>query len=289
MTESIHPDTTIGAVALAVADLGRSLAYYQEVIGLRLHRQEAGTAYLGVGGPDLLILTEKPGARAVRGTSGLYHFAILTPSRLDLAKSLRRLAETGTRIGGFADHAVSEAIYLSDPDGNGIEIYRDRPREAWPYRDGQLQMTTEALDVEGVLAELEGKAWSWNGLHPDTTIGHIHLHVGDLEAAEAFYTQVLGFDLITRYGPSAGFVSAGGYHHHIGFNTWAGVGAPLPPADAAGLRWYEIRLPNAAEVEKVVGRVRQAGLPVDEQGDGFLARDPAENGIVLTSRRQQGK
>ncbi|HEX6385964.1 MAG TPA: VOC family protein [Anaerolineae bacterium] len=283
MSESIHPDTSIGAVALTVADLGRSLAYYQEVIGLRLHRQEEQTAYLGVGGPDLLILTERPGARAVRGTTGLYHFAILTPSRLALAKSLRRLAETGTRIGGFADHAVSEAIYLSDPDGNGIEIYRDRPREEWPYRNGELQMTTVALDVEGVLAELEGKPWSWNGLHPDTTIGHIHLHVGNLEEAEAFYTQVLGFDLVTRYGPSAAFVSAGDYHHHIGFNTWAGVGVPPPPDDAAGLRWYEIRLPSAAERDRVVARVREAGLAVGERPDGFMVRDPAENGILLTS------
>ena len=283
MPESIHPDTTIGAVALTVADLGRSLAFYQDVIGLRLQRQEDGTAYLGVGGPDLLILKERPGAQAVRGTSGLYHFAILTPSRLALAKSLRQLVETGTRIGGFADHAVSEAIYLSDPDGNGIEIYRDRPRQEWPYRNGELQMTTEALDVEAILAQLEGKEWSWNGLHPDTTIGHIHLHVGDLDAAEAFYTQVLGFDLITRYGPSAGFVSAGGYHHHIGFNTWAGVGVPPPPAGAAGLRWYEVRLPNTAELDKVAARLQQAGLPVSEEEDGFMVRDPAENAILLTA------
>lgn len=283
MTESIDPDTIIGAVTLTVADLGRSLIYYQEVIGLQLQRQEAGTAYLGVGGPDLLVLVEQAGARAVRGTSGLYHFAILTPSRVALARSLQRLAETNTRIGGFADHAVSEAIYLSDPDGNGIEIYRDRPRDEWPYRNGQLQMTTDALDVDGLLAELEGKPWSWEGLHPDTTIGHIHLHVGNLDEAEAFYTQVLGFDLVTRYGPSAGFVSAGGYHHHIGFNTWAGVGVPPPPPDAAGLRWYEIRLPNTAGLDKVIARVQEAGLAVDERPDGFLVRDPAKNGILLTT------
>lgn len=282
MSESIHPDTRIGAVTLTVSDLERSLAYYQEALGFRLQRREGQTAALGVGGPDLLVLVERPGARAVRGTTGLYHFAILTPSRLALAKSLRRLAETSTPVGGFADHAVSEAIYLSDPDGNGIEIYRDRSREEWPYLNGKLQMTTEALDVEGVLAELEGKAWSWDGLHPDTTIGHIHLHVSDLEEAERFYTQVVGFDLVTRYGPSASFVSAGGYHHHIGMNTWAGVGAPRPPADAAGLCWYEILLPNADERDRVVARVQEASVPVEEHEDGFLMRDPAGNGILLT-------
>jgi len=278
---SIHPATTIGYVHLIVANLDRSLAFYQENLGFQLHRRDGDTAYLGAGGPDLLVLTEQPGARTVSGVTGLYHFAILTPSRLALAQSLRHLAETRTPLQGFSDHLVSEAIYLADPDGNGIEIYRDRPRSEWPRQNGQLQMATDPLDVQGVLAELETQPAPWAGLEPETTIGHVHLHVATIPSAEAFYVETLGFDLIMRYGPSASFVSAGGYHHHLGLNTWAGVNAPPPPPDAAGLRYFTINLPDAAALGAVVERIQQAGLAFQEKDGVIFLRDPAQNGVVL--------
>ncbi|MEW5956585.1 MAG: VOC family protein [Chloroflexota bacterium] len=283
MNDSIHPDTKLGHVHLTVSDLDRSLEFYQQIIGLQVHRRQGETAYLGAGRADILALTGRPDARRVTGATGLYHFAILTPSRLALAHSLRRIAETQTPVQGFADHWVSEAIYLADPDGNGIEIYRDRPRDEWPYRNGRLQMASDPLDLEGVLAELEGHAEPWTGLAPGTVLGHMHLHVAHIAQAEAFYQGVIGFDLMLRYGPSASFLSAGGYHHHLGVNTWAGVGAPPPPADAIGLRWYVICLPDQAELDRTVDRVRRAGVEVEEQPEGLLLRDPSQNGLILTA------
>ncbi len=186
---TIHPDTHLGYVHLTVANLERSLAFYQDRLGFQLRRRSGQTAYLGAGGPDLLLLTEQPGARQVSRVTGLYHFAILTPSRVALAQSLRRLAETRTPVQGFSDHGVSEAIYLADPDGNGIEIYRDRPRSEWPWENGQLAMVTDPLDVEGILAELGPQPEAWPGLSPQTTLGHIHLHVARLKEAEAFWAK----------------------------------------------------------------------------------------------------
>jgi catechol 2,3-dioxygenase len=283
---SIHPDTSIGYVHLSVANLERSLTFYQDKLGFQLRWRSGQTAYLGAGGPDLLLLTEKPGARPVSGVTGLYHFAILTPFRLALAQSLRRLAETHTPVQGFADHWVSEAIYLADPDGNGIEIYRDRPRSEWPRQNGQLQMAADPLDIKGVLAELEPQPEPWNGLETATTIGHVHLHVATIPSAEAFYCDNLGFDLILRYGPSASFVSAGGYHHHLGLNTWAGINAPPPPPDAAGLRYFTINLPDAAALEAVSRRIEQAGVNFKEKDGVIFLRDPAQNGLVLSAGQQ---
>jgi catechol 2,3-dioxygenase len=270
----------LGAVHLTVSNLARSLEFYQQIIGFKLHRRNDNMAYLGAGQNDLLVLTEQAQAQPPRGTTGLYHFAILTPSRFELAQSLKRIAETRTPVEGFADHLVSEAIYLPDPDGNGIEIYRDRPRSEWKYPNGQLKMGTEPLDIQDLLGELAGHETAWAGLHAETTIGHIHLHVANIPQAEAFYQGVLGFDLIIRYGPSASFLSAGGYHHHIGVNTWAGK-VPPPPG-AVGLRYFVIRLPNAQALNDVANNVRQAGIPLEERDEGLFLQDPVENGIVLT-------
>ena len=278
---NIHPDTVLGYVHLTISDMDRSLEFYQQSLGLKVHQREGNTAYLGAGQADLLMLTENPEAKRVRGTTGLYHFAILVPSRVELAQSLKRIAETRTPVEGFADHLVSEAIYLPDPDGNGIEIYRDRPRAEWEYSGNQLKMGTEALDIEGVLAELAENNGEWSGMHPDTILGHIHLHVANIAQAEAFYNGVLGFDLMLRYGPSASFLSAGGYHHHIGVNTWSGQ--TLPPPDAVGLRWYVICLPNTNELNKVADSVRKAGLDLEEREEGLFLQDPVQNGIILTS------
>lgn len=284
MPESIHPETTLGSVSLTISNLDRSLSFYQNSLGFQLHRREGDTAYLGAGRSDILVLKENPGARHPGRTSGLYHFAVLVPSRLKLAQSLQRLIETRTPVQGFADHLVSEAIYLPDPDDNGIEIYRDRRRESWPTENGQLRMATDPLDIDGLLKELYGQDAAWEGLHPDTVLGHMHLHVADLEAAERFYRDVLGFDLILRYGPSASFLSAGGYHHHIGINTWAGVGVPAPPAGAVGLRWFTILFPNQKVLENAYNRIQQAGKQVEERQNELFLRDPSENGLVLTTR-----
>ena len=210
MTEAIHPDTTLGHVALSVPSLERSLAFYQNVLGMQLRRRENHTAYLGAGQTDLLALHENPEAKRAPRTSGLYHFAILVPSRLELARALRRLAEAEWPLQGFADHLVSEAIYLPDPDGNGIEIYRDRPRDEWPRIDGRIQMATDPIDLEGIMAELQAQPEAAASLDPQTVLGHVHLHVGDLHQSSGFYNGVLGFDRIATLARSAEVVSAGG-------------------------------------------------------------------------------
>lgn len=270
--------TRLGAVHLQVSDLERSLEFYQRALGLRVHGREGGAARLGAGGADLLALRELPGARRVRRHSGLYHFALLTPSRPALARVLRNLAAERIELGG-SDHLVSEALYLSDPDGNGIEIYRDRPRAEWPYAGGRLQMDTIPLDYQGLLAELAGQQPGWDGIDPGTVLGHMHLHVGDLAVAERFYRDLIGLEVMVRYGGSALFLSAGGYHHHLGLNVWNGVGAPPAPADAVGLERWELALANQGELDGLRARLAAAGHAFAEGERGLTARDPFGNQI----------
>jgi catechol 2,3-dioxygenase len=276
----LHPATRLGAVHLIVSNLERSLAFYQDVLGFQVQERAGATAHLGAGRAPFVVLTEVAGARRVPNRSGLYHFAVLTPSRPALAHSLRRMIETGTAIGG-GDHLVSEAIYLSDPDGNGIEVYRDRPRSTWAYEHGQIKMDTLPLDFQGILAELEGEQSAWTGLAPETVLGHVHLHVGDLAAVETFYRDVVGFDLMVNYGGSALFFSAGGYHHHLGANTWAGVGAPPPPPNSVGLRYFEVQLANGEEREQLLARLQAGSVAYEEWGRDLLVRDPSHNGLLF--------
>jgi catechol 2,3-dioxygenase len=272
----------MGPVGLIVTDLDRSLRYYQHNIGLRLLRRENDRAWLGASDAVLLEQTEQSGARPVqRGRTGLYHFALLLPDRKELARTLRHLVDTQTPLSGMSDHGVSEAIYLSDPDGHGIEIYRDRPRSEWPRSGGGLRMTVDPLDVQGLLAEVTSGRVSWVGLHPATIMGHVHLHVASLAEAEHFYCDMLGFDLMQRFHGQASFVSAGGYHHHLGLNTWAGVGAPPPPDDAARLNWFEVRLPDGAVLDAVVQRLAGVNITVTNQDGHWEARDPAQNLLHL--------
>jgi catechol 2,3-dioxygenase len=272
-------ETAVGPVELTVRDLDRSLDYYTQEIGLeRLPGDDAGPVHLGAAGFPLLSLVENPAARTVRGTTGLFHFALLIPTRRDLGVVLSRLAATGTRLSGAADHGVSEALYLSDPEGNGIEIYRDRPREDWPREGGKLAMFTEALDLEALLDEVAGEP-SRPNLPAGTIMGHVHLHVRNLAEAERFYVGVLGFEEMQRYGPSALFVSAGGYHHRLGLNTWQGEGAPAPPPDATGLRHFVVRLPNRRSLGQVEDRLRRAGVPFESLDHGLFLRDPSSNGM----------
>ncbi len=285
--KSIHPDTTLGYVHLNVSDLTQSLSFYQEVLGFQAQRRDDNTVYLRAGQADApcVALTERHGAVRPEFATGLYHFAVLVPSRLELARSLRRLVETEYPLQGFADHLVSEAIYLADPDGNGIEIYRDRPRNEWYDAQGKIQMATDPLDVRGVLAELNGHDSAWRGFDAATKLGHMHLQVANVRQAKAFYSDVLGFDLIMMYGPSAAFVSAGGYHHHIGMNTWNSAGAPPPPPESIGLREFVVRLPDLDALSQVAGRVRAAGLAIEEENEGLLVRDPSQIAVVLTAAK----
>ena len=278
MASVIDPRARVGAVHLTIADLDASIRFYEAHLGFALHRREARTAWLGAGGDDLLVLAACERAPRVRGTTGLYHFAILVPTRGDLARALIRLAETETVMQGAADHGVSEALYLADVDGNGIEIYHDRPREQWPFVNGQLRMGADPIDLDDLASAAPS---SGAGLARDTVIGHVHLHVSRLDEAQRFYVDVLGFELMQRYGPSALFVSAGGYHHHVGLNTWAGVGAPPAPPGAIGLRHFDVMLSDESARSAVEQRLRAEGVQIERTDDGLLVRDPAKNAILL--------
>ncbi|HZW02607.1 MAG TPA: VOC family protein [Anaerolineaceae bacterium] len=286
MDVTIHPATHVGALALTVSNLERALDFYTRTIGFtRLNGDPAAkSAVVGVDQVPLLHLTEQPGARRPANTTGLYHFAIRLPNRLALARVVYHLAEVNAPIQGVADHGVSEAVYLADPDRNGIEIYRDRPEDDWPVDDqDQIMMYTDPLDVEDLLGELSGQQAAEPQLPAGTVIGHVHLHVADLEQADAFYRGVLGLDLMQRYGEQALFFSAGGYHHHVGVNTWAGQGAPPPPPDSVGLRWFELRLPDEEALNAVLDRLRTAGRPVEPHPRGHLTHDPSQNGVLLSA------
>jgi catechol 2,3-dioxygenase len=284
---AIAADTSLGAVSLSVSDLARSREFYETALGLGVRESDDGGLAFGVpGGDDLVRLYGDPSALALdRRATGLYHQAILFPTRLDLAHALARLAEARWPLDGVADHLVSEALYLSDPDGNGIELYRDRPREDWRYDGGQLQMATLPLDLRNLAAELDAGDGPQTAAPAGTVMGHVHLQVASIPDAEAFYHGVLGFDVTTRGYPGALFVSAGGYHHHLGLNTWHSAGSGPAAPGSVGLRSYEVVVPDAAELERVLGRVTDAGLDAERRGaDAAAVRDPSGNLVVLLCR-----
>ncbi|MFD7524138.1 VOC family protein [Paenibacillus chitinolyticus] len=285
MTPVINPRTEIGYVHIKVGSLARSLPFYQDVIGLNLLKRDGAFAELTADGKKpLVILEELPGAAKApkRGYAGLYHFAILLPDRKELGFALRSLIRSGIEV-GQGDHLVSEALYLDDPDGNGIEIYADRPRETWRKdANGHYVMATDPVDWESLL-ELAGEE-PWSGMPAGTQIGHVHFHVTDLRAAEAFYCGLLGFEITLRFGPAALFVAAGGYHHHIGLNTWAGAGVPPAPANAAGIRWFTVVLPDNGELERILARLREGSVDAISREDGWLVTDPSGIGVLLTVR-----
>ncbi len=287
MTE-IAPATTVGAVHLTVADLARSIEYYELAIGLRVIERDRAVARLGANGTELLALYEEPGAEPVRGHTGLFHFALLLPDRAALARWLVHAAQSRIPLSGMSDHLVSEAIYLRDPDWHGIEIYRDRPRDEWPRAGGTVQMDTIPLDTDDLLTALPGngdEVGEFSGMPGGTTMGHVHLHVADIADSERFYSDVLGFDVMVRYGSEATFLAAGGYHHHIGGNVWAGRGVSPPPPGSAALRHATIVLPDAGERDRVAARVADAGQSPEPVGDGgdVLVRDPGGTALVLTT------
>lgn len=275
------PNTYTGEVRIKVKDLKRSLAFYKEVIGFNVLNETEQTAELTADGKNVLLSIEQPPNIAPKqpGTTGLYHFALLLPDRSDLGRVLQHLVKLNIPLGA-SDHHVSEALYLNDPDGNGIEIYSDRDASKWIWQGSQVAMTTETLDAQGVLAKAKGEPWL--SLPENTVMGHIHLHVSSSKETEAFYDQGLGFKTVARYGKQAMFMSTGGYHHHLGLNTWAGEGAPAPDPESAGLDWFTLIYPDADAVEQAVARLKNMGAKTFIE-DGFvMTADPSGNRIRIT-------
>jgi catechol 2,3-dioxygenase len=286
------PSARIGRVHLRVSNLDRALAFYVETLGFHLVKNENGLARLSSSksGEDLILLSENTKARPKPArTTGLYHVAVRLPNREALGSVLRRLIDRRAPLRGFADHKVSEAIYLNDLDGNGLELYTDRPRNEWPWLNEQLQMTSDPLDVQSLLDAARDESPSWNGIHPGTDIGHVHLQVSDLSRGERFYHDLLGFDITQRTYPGALFLSAGGYHHHIGLNTWTSSGAPPPLADAVGLISFAVLIPEEEALQKVTSRLAAAGIPFErgKQG-GLIVRDDDQIAVDLMIEGEMG-
>lgn len=275
-------DTHIGSVQLQVSDLKTALAFYQELLGFQLYEKTNNKAFLSANGisPALLVLVSNPAAKPKEThTTGLYHFAIRLPNRSVMGALLIRLLESQWPIYGGSDHLVSEALYLADQDGNGIEIYIDRPRESWPIKNGMVDMVSEPLDFRGLINAARENDTTWRGIHPETDIGHIHLQVSDLLQSEKFYNQVLGLEVTQRNYPGALFLAAGGYHHHIGLNTWNSKSAPPSSADHIGLIAYELRIPDGSARQELLKRLTKSKLTLTEpfihyHPDQIMVSDP---------------
>jgi catechol 2,3-dioxygenase len=291
---SIHPGTLIGEVSLTVVSLDRQMAFYQQVLGFQLHARTGNTVALGSGGANLLRLTEEPGFKRYRGMTGLYHFAVLFPNRRELARAVARLF--ALKYENYpTDHIMTKTTYLDDPEGNGIELYAESPEDGtWSFKggqyitrraDGTLSDGREPLDLETLFSYLMKDDRLDVPVPAETRVGHVHLHVRDVDEAVNFYHGLIGFDLMgAAKSFRMAFVSAGGYHHHVGLNSWQGEGAPPPPVDALGLRHFQVLLPNQAELERVVSRVQQAGVTMQQMDEGNLVRDPSQNGVLLSAR-----
>lgn len=275
----------LGAVHLTVASVDRSVAWYQRALGLRVHRHDATEAELGDGVEAVVVLHEDAEARQPGRHAGLYHYALLFPTREELARVAQRLAATRTPIQGASDHETHEAIYLPDVDGNGIELAADRPREQWPESLGYAG-GPKPLDFESLLATVAGEQ-PIDHVGEGLRMGHLHLHVGDVDQGLAFYRDVLGFEVQANLG-SAAFVSAGGYHHHLGFNVWQGQGVGPAPEHTVGLRRWTVQLPTDAEIAAVRDRVDTAGAPVEPVAGGFVTRDPWQTAVAFVSTAATG-
>jgi len=291
---SIHSATRVGPVSLTVASLDNQIAFYQQALGFKLHHREGNQATLGTGERDLLHFVEEPGFKRYRGVTGLYHFAVVFPNRQELARAMARLFVL--KYPNYpTDHIMTKTTYLDDPEGNGIELYTESPEDGeWSMdentfgarrADGTPSNGREPLDVDKLFSHLEEKPDLNRPIPSETRVGHIHLHVQDVDEAVDFYHGIIGFDVMGRSKAfQAAFVSAGGYHHHVGLNTWQGEGAPPLPADAVGLRHFAIELPNQEALDQVVARVDEAGIPANQTENGLLLYDPSQNGVMLTKQ-----
>ena len=288
---SIHPKTLMGAISLTVANLENQLAFYQQAMGFKLHWREGNKAGLGAGGADLLLLTEEPSLKKYRGVTGLYHVAYVFPNRHELAIAVARLFAI-KYPNSPTDHIMTKTTYLDDLEGNGIELYCESPEDgSWSMTsgafvtrrtDGSLSNGREALDLDELFSHLTEEDKLDVPVPPEMRIGHVHLHVRDVDEAVNFYHSIIGFDVMgNAKSMQAAFISAGGYHHHLGLNTWQGKGAPPPPTDALGLRYFTIDLPTQEAYDEVVARVDAAGVPSNQTEAGLLLHDPSQNGVIL--------
>ena len=289
---SIHPQTLLGHVSLTVANLDNQIAFYQQALGFQQHWRDGNRAGLGAGGADLIRLVEQPNVKRYRRVTGLYHFAIVFPNQRELARAVARLFVLKVP-NSPTDHIMTKTTYLNDPEGNGIELYAESPEDGsfvienddfvTRRADGTLSDGREALDVDKLFSHLSEDDRLDASLPPETRVGHVHLHVRNVAEAVDFYHGIIGFDLKGMSSTfRAAFVSAGGYHHHLGLNAWQGEGAPPPPADAVGLRHFTVELPDQKSLDEVIARVDAAGLPSNMTEDGLLIQDPSQNGVVLT-------
>lgn len=289
---TIHPDTNLGLVSLTVSNLENQINFYQHILGFQIHWREANRAGMGAGAQDLLLLIEKPEAKKYHRVTGLYHFAILFPNRRELARAVARLFNL--RVRNYpTDHIQTKTTYLDDPEGNGIELYAESPEDGiMGVRDGSFFAQRadgtpsdgrEPLDLEALFSHLQPDDRLDLPLPLGTRLGHVHLHVREVEEAVDFYHGVLGFDVMGISKTfQAAFVSAGGYHHHIGLNAWQGIGAPPPPAGARGLRYFTITLPTQPALDEVIARIEKANIPANRTSNGYLVSDPSHNGVLLT-------
>jgi len=294
---SIHPATLMGHVSLTVANLDNQIAFYRQVLGFIQHWREEHQAGLGIGERELLRLVEQPNARKYRRVTGLYHFAVLFPNRRELARAMARLFVL--KYENYpTDHIMTKTTYLDDPEGNGIELYAESPEDGtWSMAsgdfvthraDGTLSNGREPLDVDALFKYLKEDDRLDGSIPHETRVGHVHLHVRDVDEAVDFYHGIIGFDVMgNAKSMRAAFISAGGYHHHIGLNTWQGEGAPPPPPDGVGLRYFTVELPNQKALDDVIARVDKAGIASNQTENGLLIHDPSQNGVMLTVTKEK--
>ena len=288
---SIHPQTKMGHISLTVANLDNQIEFYTKAMGFKLHWKDGDKAGLGADGEDLLLLTQQPDVKKYRGVTGLYHVAYVFPNKRELAIAVARLFAI-KYPNSPTDHIMTKTTYLDDLEGNGIELYCESPEDGtWRFANGKYESIRadgswsdgrEALDLEKLFSHLTDEDKLDVPVPTEFRIGHVHLHVRDVDEAVDFYHGILGFDIMgVAKAYNMGFVSAGGYHHHIGLNTWQGHGAPPPPPDAVGLRYFTVDLPDQKAYDEVVARVDAAGIPSNQTEAGLLLHDPSQNGVVL--------